>query len=43
MKKNKILVIQGGTSKEREISLKTGKACIRAIKNNGYKVINFDP
>ncbi len=43
MKKKKILVIQGGTSKEREISLKTGKACISAIKKIGYKVVAFDP
>ena len=32
MSKKKIIVIQGGTSKEREISLKTARSCIKAIK-----------
>jgi len=39
----KIIVIQGGTSKEREISLQTARSCIKAIKKIGYKVIKFDP
>ena len=39
----KILVVLGGNSREREISLKTGKACIVAIKKLGYKVDIFDP
>ncbi len=39
----KVLVIQGGTSKEREISLQTGKSCILALKKNGYKVFKLDP
>ena len=43
MSKKKILVIQGGNSKERDISLKTAKSCIKAIKKNGHKVIEFDP
>ena len=43
MSKKKIIVIQGGTSKEREISLKTARSCIKAIKKIGYKVIKFDP
>ncbi len=43
MSKKKIIVIQGGTSKEREISLETAKSCIKAIKEIGYKVIKFDP
>ena len=43
MKSKKILVVQGGKSKEREISLKTGQACIKAIKKIGHKVIKFDP
>ena len=33
----------GGISKEREISLKTGNSCIKAIKKIGYQVIKFDP
>ena len=35
--------MQGGTSKEREISLKTGRSCTKALKKLGYKVIKFDP
>ena len=41
--KKKILVVLGGNSKEREISIKTGEACISAIKRLGYKVERFDP
>jgi D-alanine-D-alanine ligase len=41
--KKKILVILGGVSKEREISLKSGKACIKAIKALRYKIELFDP
>ena len=43
MIKKKIVVIQGGTSREREISLKTAKFCIKAIKKIGYKAVKFDP
>ena len=43
MSKKKILVIQVGNSKERDISLKKAKSCIKAIKKIGYKVIKFDP
>ena len=43
MFKKKILVVLGGNSKERAISLKTGKACVNAIKKLGYKVKTFDP
>ena len=39
----KILVVLGGNSRERAISIKTGKACIGAIKRLGYKVEIFDP
>ena len=38
MANKKILVVMGGNSREREISLKTGKACINAIKKLGYKI-----
>ena len=38
-----VLVVLGGTSGERAISLETGKACIRALKSKGYKVSTFDP
>ncbi len=43
MKKKKVLVVYGGTSKEREVSLNSGKACYKAIKKLGYKVSYFDP
>ena len=43
MKNKKVLVVLGGTSGEREVSLDTGKACIKAIKKLGYKVSTFDP
>jgi len=38
-----ILVVCGGTSSEREISLKSGKACAYAIKKLKHKVLIFDP
>jgi D-alanine-D-alanine ligase len=43
MKKKIILVVCGGTSNEREISLKSGKACSNAIKKLNHKVLKFDP
>ena len=38
-----VLVVLGGTSGERTISLESGKACIKALKRKGYKVTTFDP
>ena len=43
MNRKKILVVLGGNSREREISIKTGKACLAAIKRLGYEVKTFDP
>ena len=43
MKNKKVLVVLGGTSGERKISLDTGRACINALKKIGYKVLTFDP
>ncbi len=43
MPKKKVLVVLGGNSKEREISIKTGKACIVAMKKLGYIINTFDP
>ena len=43
MKNKKILVVLGGTSGEREVSLDTGKACIKALKKMGCQVSTFDP
>ena len=39
----KVLVVLGGTSGERAVSLASGKACIRALKKKGYSVTSFDP
>ena len=39
----KILIVLGGTSKERKVSLDSGRACVRAIKTLGYKYEIFDP
>ena len=41
--KKKVLVVYGGASKERKISLKSGLACIKALKKLGYKIKVFDP
>ena len=39
----KVLVVLGGTSGERDVSLDSGKACIKALKKKGYEVSRFDP
>ena len=41
--KKKILVICGGISKERIISLETGKEVAKEIKKNKYKVATYEP
>ena len=38
-----VLVVLGGTSGERAVSLESGRACIQALKEKGYKVSTFDP
>ena len=43
MKNKRILVVLGGTSGERTVSLDSGRACIKALKKKGYKVSTFDP
>ena len=43
MKNKKVLVVLGGNSGERKVSLESGRACIKALKKNGYKVSTFDP
>ena len=43
MKSKKILLVQGGTSSEREVSLRSGRACIKALKQLKHKVLVFDP
>ncbi len=39
----KVLIVLGGTSGERAVSLDTGKACLKALKKKKYKVSTFDP
>ena len=39
----RVLVVLGGTSGERAVSLDSGKACIRALKTKKYVVSSFDP
>ena len=46
MKKNKfkkVLVVLGGTSGERSVSLNSGKSCVKALKKRKYLVSTFDP
>ena len=38
-----VLVILGGISGERAVSLDSGKACIKALKKKKYNVSIFDP
>jgi len=39
---NLIVVLMGGLSGERKISFLTGKACSKALKKKGYKVVELD-
>ena len=38
-----VLIVLGGTSGERAISIASGKACASALKKKGYNVSLFDP
>ena len=40
--KNLIVILMGGLSGERKISFLTGKACSKALKKKGYKVVDLD-
>ncbi len=40
--KHKILVLMGGTSEEREVSLRSGAAVLQALKNKGYQAAALD-
>ncbi len=42
-KKQNILLLMGGISPEREVSLESGKVCLQAIEDLGYKVQTLDP
>ena len=43
MKKKKVLILCGGISKERLISLDTGKQVAKELKKNKYNVSIFEP
>ena len=43
LKQKKIAVLMGGLSAEREISLKTGNACLQALLQLGYQAVAIDP
>ncbi len=43
MIKKTVLIVMGGNSRERDISIQTGKACLKAIKKIGYNTKIFDP
>lgn len=42
LKKKRIGVMMGGLSREREISLRTGKAILKALKEKGYDALPID-
>lgn len=42
MKREKITVLMGGTSAERDVSLDSGKACARALVEIGFDVTSLD-
>tara|TARA_B100001939_G_scaffold346633_1_gene365883 strand:+ start:405 stop:1319 length:915 start_codon:yes stop_codon:yes gene_type:complete len=42
-KKQNILLLMGGVSPEREISIQSGKVCQKAIEDLGYRVQTLDP
>ena len=39
----KVLVLMGGISGEREISILSGKACVKALRKKNYRVQTLDP
>lgn len=41
--KKKVVVLLGGMSSERDVSLQTGKNIVQALKELGYSVISVDP
>ncbi len=41
--KKRVLLVLGGNSKEREVSLESGKACYNALKKLGFNVTKLDP
>jgi D-alanine-D-alanine ligase len=42
LRQKKVAVLMGGTSSERDISLKSGDAVLRSLQQNGYNAIGID-
>lgn len=42
LRRKRVAVLMGGTSSEREISLKSGTAVLKSLQQNGYNVIGID-
>ena len=42
LKKKKVGVLMGGLSTERDVSLRSGKACLEALQQKGYVVARID-
>lgn len=38
-----VLVLQGGDSSEREVSIRSAQSIIRALKQRGCSVVTYDP
>ena len=43
IKKKRILLLSGGPSKERKVSIQSGSAVCKALNSLGYEVIKIDP
>ena len=41
--KKRILLLSGGPSKERKVSIQSGSAVYKALNSLGYEVIKIDP
>jgi D-alanine-D-alanine ligase len=39
---SRVVVLMGGPSAEREVSLSTGRGCVEALRSEGYEVIEVD-
>ena len=39
---NHVAVLMGGWSSEREVSLRSGEACAKALEGEGYRVTRVD-
>ena len=42
-RKKRVVVLRGGWSAERKVSLSTGRCCADALRQSGYDVVEVDP